>query len=262
MSDPEEKLFVKEEPKEPTILDWIIIQDDLSPQVILGLTTIFISVAFMFYHLYTGFFGQPEAHLFRSVHLTFVFMLTFLFYPLRRKSWKDELNGWFLIDFLGILLSVATQVYYLVDPDDFMVRIADPSTLDMIMGTIVILLVMETARRVIGNAMVILSAFFLIHALYADKFFGFLYSPPSTIVPSSPMWSWRRRGFIRHRSQRSPPSWSSSSSSEPFSSVPVLASSFSIWLSFWWPGIRVELEKCRLSLPRLSGPFPEAPSPM
>lgn len=179
MSDPEEKLFIKEEPKEPTILDWIISRDDLSPQVILGLTIIFISVAFMFYHLYTGFFGQPEAHLFRSVHLTFVFMLTFLFYPLGRKSWKDDLNGWFLIDLLGILLSVATQVYYLVDPDDFMVRIADPSTMDMIMGTIVILLVLETARRVIGNTMVILSGFFLIHALYADKFFGFLYSPPS-----------------------------------------------------------------------------------
>jgi hypothetical protein len=173
MSVPEEKLFIKEEVKEPTILDWIMTQDVLSSQVILGLVIILISTAFMFFHLYTGFFGQPEAHLFRSVHLTFVFMLTFLFYPLGRKSWKDKLNGWFLIDLLGILLSIATQVYYLADPDEFIVRIADPSTWDMIMGTMVILLVMETARRVIGNTMVILSAFFLLHALYADKFFGF-----------------------------------------------------------------------------------------
>jgi TRAP transporter 4TM/12TM fusion protein len=180
MSVPEEKLFIKEEVKEPTILDWIMTQDVLSSQVILGLVIILISTAFMFFHLYTGFFGQPEAHLFRSVHLTFVFMLTFLFYPLGRKNWKDKLNGWFLIDLLGILLSIATQVYYLVDPDEFIVRIADPSTWDMIMGTMVILLVMETARRVIGNTMVILSAFFLLHALYADKFFGFLYSPPSS----------------------------------------------------------------------------------
>jgi TRAP-type uncharacterized transport system fused permease subunit len=173
MSVPEEKLFIKEEVKEPTILDWIMTQDVLSSQVILGLVIILIATAFMFFHLYTGFFGQPEAHLFRSVHLTFVFMLTFLFYAGKQK---DKLNGWFLIDLLGILLSIATQVYYLVDPDEFIVRIADPSTWDMIMGTMVILLVMETARRVIGNTMVILSAFFLLHALYADKFFGFLYS--------------------------------------------------------------------------------------
>ncbi len=124
----EEKLLIKDEAKEPTILDWIIIQEVLSPPVILGLAIILISTAFMFYHLYTGFFGQPEAHLFRSVHLTFVFMLTFLIYPLGRRSWKDKLNGWFLIDLLGIVLSIATQVYYMVDPDDFMMRIADPST--------------------------------------------------------------------------------------------------------------------------------------
>jgi TRAP transporter 4TM/12TM fusion protein len=176
----EPSLIVKEEVKEPTILEWIVFQDRFSVGIALGLTIILFSVAFMFYHLYTGFFGQPEAHLFRSVHLTFVFILTFLHYPLGRKSWKDDLNGWFLVDVLGILLALATQIYYLIDPDDFILRVADPSVMDMIMGTIVILLVLETARRVIGPVMVLISGFFLIHTLYADKFFGFLYSPPSS----------------------------------------------------------------------------------
>jgi TRAP transporter 4TM/12TM fusion protein len=180
VSSPEAYSTVKEEVKDPTILEWIVAQDFFSAKIVLGLTIILISIAFMFFHLCTGFFGQPEAHLFRSVFLTFVFILTFLRYPLGRKSWKENLNRWFLIDALGIFLSIATQIYYLIDPDDFMLRVADPSKMDLVMGTIVILLVLETARRVVGSIMVIISGFFLIHALYADKFFGFLYSPPSS----------------------------------------------------------------------------------
>ena len=52
----------------------------------------------------------------------------------------------------------------------------DPS--DLIVGGILIALVFEATRRAVGWAMVLITGFFMVHALNADHFFGFFYGPP------------------------------------------------------------------------------------
>ena len=49
---------------------------------------------------------------------------------------------------------------------------------DLIVGGILIALVFEATRRVVGWAMVLITGFFMFHALYAHLFFGFFYGPP------------------------------------------------------------------------------------
>ena len=46
-----------------------------------------IAVAMSAYHLYTGYFGAPEALLHRSTHLLFVLILIFSLFPLSGKKW-------------------------------------------------------------------------------------------------------------------------------------------------------------------------------
>lgn len=41
-----------------------------------------------------------------------------------------------------------------------------------------ILIVLEATRRAVGWAMVLITGFFVMHALYANHFFGFFYGPP------------------------------------------------------------------------------------
>jgi TRAP-type uncharacterized transport system fused permease subunit len=49
-----------------------------------------IAVAMSAYHLYTGYFGAPEALLHRSIHLLFTLVLTFSLFPLSRKEWGEK----------------------------------------------------------------------------------------------------------------------------------------------------------------------------
>jgi len=51
-----------------------------------------IALTMSLFHLYCGFFGQPEAIIFRSTFLTFVLVLCFLRNPLDGKFWKRKFN--------------------------------------------------------------------------------------------------------------------------------------------------------------------------
>ena len=48
----------------------------------------------------------------------------------------------------------------------------------MIVGGLLVVLVLEATRRAVGWAMVIITGFFIFHALNAHYFFGFFYGPP------------------------------------------------------------------------------------
>ena len=70
---------------------------------ILAFLILGLSFAFISFHLYAGMFGHPEAHFYRSLHLTGVLLLCFILYPLHRKSWCEKANIWTVIDVLCIL---------------------------------------------------------------------------------------------------------------------------------------------------------------
>ena len=71
-----------------------------------------IALAFSVFHIYTGLFGQLDAHLQRAVHLAFVLTLVYLLYPASKKMRRDRLNP---VDLLFVALSLAC-LGYLRDP--------------------------------------------------------------------------------------------------------------------------------------------------
>ena len=64
--------------------------------VLITKVIVLIAVAMSAYHLYTGYFGAPEALLHRSTHLLFVLVLIFFLFPISTKGMGEEisLDGW------------------------------------------------------------------------------------------------------------------------------------------------------------------------
>ncbi len=165
--------------EENDVLSWLSGNRKVSVAYVLGLFFLVVAAAFSLYHLYTGFFGQPEAHLHRSIHLTLVLVMILIMYPADRKPWNSAWRWTRSVDFLLIGLSLATEIYFLMDREGFRYRVAAPNTMDMIVGGIVYFLVLEGTRRTVGWPMVIVALFFSVHALFADHFISILYGSPT-----------------------------------------------------------------------------------
>ena len=148
-----------------------------------------ISIALAIFHLFVAVWGTPEGRSFRSVHLTVMLTLAVLMYPLFRKTMRDPVivpgdprnalrAAGLAIDLVLVGLVLFIQVWTVWDIDAFHMRLGEKDPADLILGGIMIALVLEATRRAVGWAMVIITGFFMFHALYAHYFFGFFYGPP------------------------------------------------------------------------------------
>ncbi len=150
-----------------------------------------LSIALALFHLFSALFGTPASHAFRSTHLVVMLVLAFLLRPLFRSSALepvlipgDQHNlrrvAGFGIDLTLAGLCIFVQVYTLVDLEAFLMRQGDITDNDMAVGTLMIVLVFEATRRMVGLAMVAVAGFFVTHALFTPYFPGFLYGPPTS----------------------------------------------------------------------------------
>jgi TRAP transporter 4TM/12TM fusion protein len=101
------------------------------------------------------------AQMLRLVFLAFSLVLSFLFYPARRKG---RLTGvpWF--DWLLIGLSLIAIGYPMWDFEEFIYRAALPNLKDQILGGLTILLVLEATRRTTGWILPVVALVFLAYA--------------------------------------------------------------------------------------------------
>ncbi len=153
-----------------------------------------LSIGLAFYHLFVAVYGTPEGRSFRSVHLSVMMILAVFIYPVFRKSINDKIilpndeKGNFLrllgsiYDLLIIISIIFVQLWTTWDVETFMMRYGDKYIGDIIVGSILIFLVLDGTRRAVGWAMVFVAGFFMLHALYAHKFLGFFYGPPTRLA--------------------------------------------------------------------------------
>jgi len=169
-----------EEKRQQSILEWLLDQKRGPLAYPLELVICLLSMSLSIYHLYVAYAGSLEAHAFRSTHLAFVMVLCFLLRPLGRSDWKAPKNIWFGVDIIFVLLTIAIQVYTLLDLDAFILRRGDLSDLDLWVGGALVILLLEATRRTVGWAMVIVAGFFLLQTAYSNYFFSIFYGPPSS----------------------------------------------------------------------------------
>ncbi|TFG81965.1 MAG: TRAP transporter permease [Spirochaetales bacterium] len=125
-----------------------------------------ISIIFISYHLVTSRFGMPETIKHRAIHVGFILVLVFLLFPGTKKAPRNRPS---VIDVILALVSIGVTVYTLMTRDAFLLRGGVAVPLDLIVGGIVMLLVLESCRRAVGLQLFILVIVFILYA-YLGKY--------------------------------------------------------------------------------------------
>ena len=104
----------------------------------------------------------------RAIHLAFALFLAFLILPFRKKRKKvsKDIDEKRRIPFLDYLLAVGgaiSALYIMLDWGGIALRSGTPNSMDIFMGLLVVVLLLEAARRSIGPA---LSIIVLVYTIY------------------------------------------------------------------------------------------------
>jgi TRAP transporter 4TM/12TM fusion protein len=130
-----------------------------------------IAVAMAVFHLYTAGFGILQAMKQRAVHISFAFILVFLLYPMTKKGDKSRIPFY---DYLLAALGVSVGIYILANYNQLVLRAGAPTQMDLVMGFLAILLVLEATRRSVGPELPIVAIIFLLYAYLGPYMPGML----------------------------------------------------------------------------------------
>ncbi|MDN7143055.1 TRAP transporter permease [Pseudomonas sp. JQ170] len=122
-----------------------------------------VALAFTTFQIITAAFHPFSSQVQRAGHVGFLLMLVFLSYPALGKARPYQPLAWVL----G-LLGLGTALYQWWFEGDLIQRSGDLSQADMVIGLILIVMVFEAARRVMGSALPIICGLFLAYGLFGE----------------------------------------------------------------------------------------------
>ncbi len=133
------------------------------------------------FHYYTAGFGLLRETTHRGIHLALVLGLIFLVFAFskkgqsshRRPSWAAP-GGVPLADWALALAIAAAALYVPYIFDDLAFRVGNPTTLDTVMGTIMIVTLLEATRRSMGWPLPVIALVFMAYSLLGASFPGLL----------------------------------------------------------------------------------------
>ncbi|HEX5640644.1 MAG TPA: TRAP transporter permease [Burkholderiaceae bacterium] len=106
-----------------------------------------------------GVFNDTEA---RSFHLAIALFLAFLAFPAFRRSPRDRVP---VTDWLFAALGAASVLYLIVFYRELALRPGNPTGLDVAVGIVGLLLLLEATRRAVGLPMAVLAVLFLVYVM-------------------------------------------------------------------------------------------------
>ncbi len=122
---------------------------------------------------YTAFAGLFLPTIQRSIHLTLILSMIFLWFPASKKS--SPMNRPSILDYIFSFTSIIILIWTLKSTTRFLNRIpfvSDMSTVDIFIGIALLLLSIEAGRRTMGWVLVVLASIFILYGLYGQ------YLPP------------------------------------------------------------------------------------
>ncbi|MBF9030566.1 TRAP transporter fused permease subunit [Rhodobacterales bacterium HKCCE3408] len=142
------------------------IDEPEQPRIVLRAITV-IGILLSLFQLWAA--GLQPLGLFfqRPIHLGFILVLCFLIYPVWGKSRPRGVLGW-IIDGTLIVCGILVGAWLPVNIDIIANQIF-PRTIDVVVGIITVLVVLEAARRAVGLGMTIIGAFFLVYAFAGSR---------------------------------------------------------------------------------------------
>ncbi len=133
------------------------------------------------FHYYTAGFGLLRETTHRGVHLAFVLGLIFLVFAATRSDADStvsksrfSIGGVPLVDWLLGLACAASVMYIPYVFDDLAFRVGNPDTMDVVMGSILFITLLEATRRSMGWPLPLIAIGFTAYALAGPYFPGLL----------------------------------------------------------------------------------------
>ncbi|TRZ90128.1 MAG: TRAP transporter permease [Rhodocyclaceae bacterium] len=124
------------------------------------------AIAFSAYQLTAAAFAPLSSLVARSLHVGFLVLLTYLLYPVVQRSRPATRIPWY--DWLLALGGFGLSFYQMIFEGDLIQRAGDPTLTDIVVGTVVIVMVFEAARRILGVALPIVCGLFLLYGLFGQ----------------------------------------------------------------------------------------------
>ncbi|MDF2548297.1 MAG: C4-dicarboxylate transporter permease [Anaerosolibacter sp.] len=121
------------------------------------------------YHFITSFVGAPATLKHRSLHVSMMLFLSFILYPINDKVSRKKLP---IYDSILAVLSLGITLYIWIDYPNIIARAGVINTMDMIVGTLLVVLVLEASRRISGLPLTILAIVFVAYALFGRNIPG------------------------------------------------------------------------------------------
>ena len=122
-----------------------------------------MSLLFAAVQLYSAFTGRIAATQLRPLHLGFVMMLVFLIYPISKKARRDTLP---IYDIFLSALAMGVCLYIALQHVELANRINKNTQLDLWVGGILIVLLFECCRRVVGLPIMVVAGVFILYAYF------------------------------------------------------------------------------------------------
>ena len=124
------------------------------------------------FHYYTAGFGLLREATHRGVHMAFVIGLIFLVFSARAADQTSLMDHrWFrpgginLYDWLFALLAVVSSLYVPWIFNDLAFRVGNPLPEDVLMGSLLVLVLLEATRRSVGIALPLIAIGLMVYAL-------------------------------------------------------------------------------------------------
>ena len=107
-----------------------------------------------------------------AIHLSFGLALGFLKFPLKKD--RDGERKYLGLDVASAFLSILPGIYICIFQEDIMMRMGRVTTIELILGIILILLILELGRRLMGWAIVIVALLAIAYTYFGNLIPGIL----------------------------------------------------------------------------------------
>ena len=151
-----------------------------------------VAIIFALYHFFTAGFGLPADHWHMGFHLTGLFILTYALFPIfkTKNAFAMKASAWRLgnipiYDIILMIFGVAASLYVgfawrgipVLGIEEQTFRMGNPNQYDVFFGVIIIVLVLDLARRTLGWILPAIISVFVCYALFGPYFPGLLQHP-------------------------------------------------------------------------------------
>jgi len=133
-----------------------------------------ISIILAAFLMYTALFGEYTVYIQRGFPLLLTSLLIFIRYPVTKKAQFRNIG--FIIDMVFIVATLFSTLYLMINYAAISQRIGIETKLDVIVGMIGIIIVLESARRTTGWAIPIIAFSFSLYAYFGKYVPGFFFS--------------------------------------------------------------------------------------